>query len=333
MAPTEPHPFEAAVSREWPLTQWCDVSVLVAVSGGADSVGLLRALAALHRGDRRNLVVAHFNHQLRSEESDRDQEFVQALAGRLGFACQVGTCRPSSAATRSLSEVAARQERYRFLTALADQLGARYVATGHTADDQAETILHRVIRGTGIGGLSGIPRSRRLSQLTTLIRPLRDLRRRQVLSYLEHLGQPFTNDTTNTQLAFTRNRIRLDLIPQLERDFNPRVLGGALPTCVPRRPDASDHRSTGFRAAQLDSAGTERVPGRSRLYESGASRCFPVTGIADRHLEGARLAVTGDGTRTLAVFDRIRFPPANRPRECLNCPAESGANLSTGACN
>ena len=223
MAPTEPHPFEAAVGREWPPTQWCDVSVLVAVSGGADSVGLLRALAALHRGDRRNLVVAHFNHQLRSEESDRDQEFVQALAGRLGFACQVGTCRPSSAATRSLSEVAARQERYRFLTALADQLGARYVATGHTADDQAETILHRVIRGTGIGGLSGIPRSRRLSQLTTLIRPLRDLRRRQVLGYLEHLGQPFTNDTTNTQLAFTRNRIRLDLLPQLERDFNPRV--------------------------------------------------------------------------------------------------------------
>ena len=97
------------------------------------------------------------------------------------------------------------------------------MATGHTADDQAETILHRVIRGTGIGGLAGMPRSRRLSQLTTLIRPLRELRRQQVRDYLEYLQQPFRNDSSNTQRTFTRNRIRLDLLPQLERDFNPRV--------------------------------------------------------------------------------------------------------------
>ena len=217
------HLFETAVNRNWSPADWSDVTVLVAVSGGPDSVALLRALAHLHRGNLENLVVAHFNHQLRAQEADDDEDFVCSLAAQLGLACHTGRWQPLPGETHSPGEAAAREQRYQFLTSLANQLGARYVATGHTADDQAETILHRVIRGTGIGGLAGMPRSRRLSQLTTLIRPLRELRRRQIREYLEYLQQPFRNDSSNTQRTFTRNRIRLDLLPQLERDFNPRV--------------------------------------------------------------------------------------------------------------
>ncbi|MEE3369894.1 MAG: tRNA lysidine(34) synthetase TilS [Planctomycetota bacterium] len=217
------HPFETAVSRNWPPVDWSDVTILVAVSGGPDSVALLRALARLHCGKLENLVVAHFNHQLRAQEADDDEVFVCALAAQLGLACHTGRWQCPPGETLPQSEAAARDQRYEFLTSLAKQIGARYVATGHTADDQAETILHRVIRGTGIGGLTGMPRSRRLSQLTTLMRPLRELRRQQVREYLEHLQQPFRDDSSNTQRNFTRNRIRLDLLPQLERDFNPRV--------------------------------------------------------------------------------------------------------------
>lgn len=224
---TEPmpqrHPFEAAISRNWSPADWSDLTVLVAVSGGPDSIALLRALSRLHLGNPENLVVAHFNHQLRGEEAAGDEDFVQTLAAQLGLACHVDRWQCPPGDTRPQSEVAARNQRYQFLTSLASQLGARYVATGHTADDQAETILHRVIRGTGIGGLTGMPRSRRLSQLTTLMRPLRELRRHQVHEYLEHLQQPFRHDSSNTQRTFTRNRIRLELLPQLERDFNPRV--------------------------------------------------------------------------------------------------------------
>ena len=217
------HPFETAVSRNWSPADWSDVTVLVAVSGGPDSVALLRALVRLHRGKLENLVVAHFNHQLRAQEADDDEGFVCALAAQLGLTCHTRRWQRLPGETHPQSEAAARDQRYQFLTSLAKQIGARYVATGHTADDQAETILHRVIRGTGIGGLAGMPRSRRLSQLTTLLRPLRELRRQQVREYLEHLQQPFRTDSSNTQRMFTRNRIRLDLLPQLERDFNPRV--------------------------------------------------------------------------------------------------------------
>ena len=217
------HLFETAISRDWSPADWSEVTVLVAVSGGPDSVALLRALAHLHRGNPENLMVAHFNHQLRAQEAAVDEDFVCALAAQLGLACHTGRWQCPPGETHPQSEAAAREQRYQFLTSLANQVGARYVATGHTADDQAETILHRVIRGTGIGGLTGMPRSRRLSQLTTLIRPLRELRRQQVREYLDHLRQPFRDDSTNTQRTFTRNRIRLDLLPQLERDFNPRV--------------------------------------------------------------------------------------------------------------
>jgi tRNA(Ile)-lysidine synthase len=97
------------------------------------------------------------------------------------------------------------------------------VATAHTADDQVETILHRIVRGTGLTGLAGIPRIRLLSPLTTVIRPLLRLKRREIQGYLDDLCQPFRTDSSNTTIGFTRNRIRHQLLPELQRDYNPRV--------------------------------------------------------------------------------------------------------------
>lgn len=129
---------------------WTGELGVVAVSGGADSVALLRALVDC--GGR--VAVGHMNHELRGEESDGDEAFVVELAGRLGV--PVRTHRVNVAALGGNVESTARTVRYEWLTSVANELGADWIATGHTADDQAETVLHRLIRGTGLQGLRGI---------------------------------------------------------------------------------------------------------------------------------------------------------------------------------
>jgi len=121
------------------------------------------------------------------------------------------------------TEAVARRARYGFLRHTAARLGARYVATAHTADDQAETILHRIVRGTGIAGLAGIPRIRRLGEAATLIRPLLGLSRAELVGYLGALGQPYRMDSSNADLRYTRNRLRHELLPRIRRHFNPRA--------------------------------------------------------------------------------------------------------------
>jgi tRNA(Ile)-lysidine synthase len=124
-------------------------------------------------------------------------------------------------------EAAARHARYAFLEQAAGRLGARYVVTAHTADDQAETILHRILRGTGIRGLAGMRRSRPLGP-ATLLRPLLGVRRAKLAAYLEQLGQPSRRDSSNRSLRFTRNRIRHRLLPHLAERFNPGVVDALL---------------------------------------------------------------------------------------------------------
>ena len=212
------------LANTWPSRAWADVSVLVAVSGGADSVALLRGLAALKGEGEGRLVVAHFNHQFRGEESDADERFVCRLANELGLRCECGRLEPEQIATcpEGLEE-AARTRRYQFLIQAAEEVGARYVACAHTSDDQIETILHRIVRGTGIAGLAGMPRCRRLSPAVTLVRPLLEVRRSEVVDYLAALSQPYREDPTNTDRRFTRNRIRHDLLPHLAEHYNPAV--------------------------------------------------------------------------------------------------------------
>jgi tRNA(Ile)-lysidine synthase len=213
------------LAAAWPTERWRDVTVLVAVSGGADSVALARALASLKAGGDGRLILAHFNHRLRGAESDADQAFVADLASKLEIELIAGDAAGDLGSHGSGEglEGAARQARYDFLSQAAAKSGARYIATAHTADDQVETVLHNILRGTGLAGLAGIPRFRRLSETATLIRPFLDVTRAEVIEYLQALNQSYRDDSTNQRSDYTRNRIRLQLLPLLENDYNPRV--------------------------------------------------------------------------------------------------------------
>jgi tRNA(Ile)-lysidine synthase len=125
-------------------------------------------------------------------------------------------------------ETAARTIRYQALEQMAADCGARYVVTAHTAEDQAETILHRILRGTGIHGLAGIPRVRPLGNGCTLIRPLLGFRRCELVSYLADLAQPYRSDSSNADPRFTRNRLRHQLLPLLAAQFNSSVVEALL---------------------------------------------------------------------------------------------------------
>lgn len=204
--------------------------VVVAVSGGADSVALARALdsaRALHA--LLPLVLAHLNHQLRGHDSDADEEFVESLHAQLtsAGAPNLTLCRASrdiaaqARAEGANLEALARRERYRWLAEVARAHGAKYIATGHTANDQAETVLHRLLRGTGLRGLRGIAARRQLEPGLTLIRPLLSATRADIIAYLNELEQPYREDASNRDPRFTRNRIRHDLLPHLAEHYNP----------------------------------------------------------------------------------------------------------------
>jgi tRNA(Ile)-lysidine synthase len=217
----------------WAPATWNDVTVLVAVSSGADSVALARALHQTRIKGEGRLILAHFNHRLRGAESDGDQAFVEDLGRELGIRVVVGAREEDGEKRRggdqgTASEESLRELRYAFLAQSADTCGARYVATAHTRDDQVETVLLNVLRGTGLGGLAGMPRTRQLTAAATLIRPLLDVSRDEVIAYLGSLGQSFREDATNGLTTYSRNRIRHELLPLLEREYNPNVRNALL---------------------------------------------------------------------------------------------------------
>jgi tRNA(Ile)-lysidine synthase len=195
--------------------------LLVAVSGGADSVALLDALVRLsYREDCRwELSVGHVNHGLRGRESDDDERFVRRLAEGLGLPVDVRRTEVAAlAAARGQSvEVAARQERYRLLWGVVERRGADFLLTAHTEDDQAETLLLNLLRGAGPIGLGAIH-----AVSGRLLRPLLSVSRETVLDHVQTRGLAYRLDSSNLDPARTRNRIRHDLIPTLRRT-NPAV--------------------------------------------------------------------------------------------------------------
>ncbi len=193
--------------------------VVVAVSGGGDSVGLLRILHALAPEVGLELTVAHLDHGARPE-SAADARFVAELAAALDLPFALGHWAPRRS---SHFEADARTARYDWLAQVAREQGASAIAVGHTRDDQAETILHRIVRGTGLRGLSGMPSRRRLSGSLTLVRPLLVTTRAEIRAYLAALDQPYREDPTNTDTARTRARIRHNLLPRLADEYNPKV--------------------------------------------------------------------------------------------------------------
>ncbi len=220
----DPLALPEQLAAAWPVAAWCDVHVLAAVSGGADSVALLRALVELKRrhGGAGRVIAAHVNHQLRGRGADEDEAWVRQQCAQLDVACVVRRAgegaKPQAGGCRS--EEAAREARYRLLVEMAEEAGARFVATGHTRDDQAETVLFRLVRGTGLRGLAGMRRVRPLSAGVTLVRPLLDSSRAELRAYLAALGQAWREDPTNEEVRFSRNRIRAGLLPLLREHFN-----------------------------------------------------------------------------------------------------------------
>lgn len=199
-------------------------SVLAAVSGGPDSVALLLVLAELRKRLRLKLLAAHVNHQLRGDDSERDQHFVEELCLRHNV--ELFLMRATLRNRQGNLEAVARSVRYDFFAGVASEHGAT-VTTGHTLDDQAETFLMRLFKGAGPAGLSGIRRRRtyqteRRRQIV-IVRPLLEVTRSEILEYLEQTGESFRHDKMNQDQRFDRNWIRHQLLPQVKRRLNPSV--------------------------------------------------------------------------------------------------------------
>jgi tRNA(Ile)-lysidine synthase len=192
--------------------------VLVAVSGGADSVAMLLALHALRETCGLRLVVGHVNHGLRGPESDGDEEFVRGLAGDLHLPVEVERVEVvvESRAGREGLEATARRKRFLALRGMAAAAGLNRIAVGHTATDRAETVLMNILRGSGLEGLAAM---RQVAG--DLIRPMLLVSREQSRAYCEAKGVVPRSDSSNLDQSILRNRIRLSLMPLLERDYQP----------------------------------------------------------------------------------------------------------------
>ncbi|MBZ5703092.1 MAG: tRNA lysidine(34) synthetase TilS [Acidobacteriia bacterium] len=228
--------------------------VAVAVSGGADSVALLLLLEELRERLGIVLSVAHFNHQLRGKASDADEKFVARLAAARALPFHVHRADVAAEARRRRGnlEDAARRLRYEFFARLVQEGHANRVAVAHTADDQAETVLAHILRGTGLAGLGGIH-----PLVDHVLRPLLELRREELRAYLRARKQRWREDVTNLDLTRLRARIRRKLLPLLERSFQPAVVAHLTELAERAREDE----------AFLEALAAERVAALARREE------------------------------------------------------------------
>ena len=204
-------------------------AVMVGVSGGPDSIALVKILHTINaaKGLHLRFVIAHLNHQLRGKAAEEDAQFVRDSAAGLSFPYVVKEVDVQKIAdqTKCSIEEAARTERYRFFQEAAREQGTTLIALGHTADDNAETVLHRIIRGAGAVGLGGIPIKRPLTPDSPLqiIRPLLFTWRKEIIQYLQDKRLGYRTDESNHETTYLRNKIRLNLIPLLEEQYNPNI--------------------------------------------------------------------------------------------------------------
>ena len=224
--------FEGEVREALEVPQLTGRRLVVAVSGGPDSLALLYALHRLRDELGLALHVAHLDHRLRGQDSAADAEFVAQTCAKLGIDYTVEDVDvPAFRREHRMSqEEAAREVRYRFLVRVAEQVGADTVALGHTSDDQVETVLMNVIRGSGLRGLRGmrpVSKQRIAGSDLTLFRPLLNLQKQDTIAYCEALHLTPRADESNRSMEMTRNRVRLELLPLL-RDMNPAFGDAAL---------------------------------------------------------------------------------------------------------
>lgn len=191
----------------------CGQHILVAVSGGPDSVALLSILHHLRSSWKLTLAAVHCNYGLRGTESEEDQKFVETFCQELGVPLYVRRVGFHGGGRKTSLQAEARDLRYRVMEEIAEKWGADRIAVGHTADDQAETVLLWILRGAGLTGLSGMPAFRN----NKIIRPLYDTKRQEVLAYLRTAGLSFREDSSNCQPYYLRNRVRREIVPTLNR--------------------------------------------------------------------------------------------------------------------
>ena len=281
------------------MQPWAGSGVVVAVSGGADSVALLRGLDAIRDRLGIRLAVATLDHSTRAGESACDAAFVAGLAARLGLSCDVGrwqSDRPGH------FEADARRARYAWLLGVARERGAAAVAVGHTRDDQAETILHRVVRGTGLRGLAGMAARRSLGVGVDLIRPILGVGRHDLRDYLAAIGQDWREDASNRDEARTRARIRHDLLPKLAADYNPAVAEALVRL---GRDAAGAARAADRRARRrLDRVALDLGPG-GMTFDRAALRAIPPAGRVDLLRLAWRRAGWPEGRMTRARWERL----------------------------
>ncbi|MGD0279815.1 MAG: tRNA lysidine(34) synthetase TilS [Smithella sp.] len=192
--------------------------VVVALSGGPDSTALLAVLASIARELDLSLIAAHFNHGLRGAESDEDERFCRDLSDKMGLVFCAGKMDRNNKKGVSPEDFFRRQ-RYDFLNKAAADYQARKIALGHNLQDQAETVLLNLLRGSGLEGLKGILPKRD----GNIIRPLIEISRREIISFLDKSGIPYRQDSSNKNRMYLRNQIRTELIPYLQEKYNPKI--------------------------------------------------------------------------------------------------------------
>jgi tRNA(Ile)-lysidine synthase len=296
------HPLTVAVRKAMPRLVPHGNGLVVAVSGGPDSVALLAALSAIGVNP---LVVGHINHHLRGAESNDDATFVEYLATRLCLSFRVDTAPIADGAS---IEATARQLRYEKLRSMAQSENVATIATAHTLDDQAETVVMRLLRGTGLTGLGGIPPVRRWQGIR-IIRPLLRVRREAVLDFLQVAGLEYRTDSSNADQRFTRNRIRHEVMPALSQIAHPRFVErlGRLSREARRLSRMTIRQAReDARVCELDRAGPWVIFDAARLSSLSSDRMcevwravwqregWPIGEMTRRHWR--RLAAVANGT-------------------------------------
>jgi tRNA(Ile)-lysidine synthase len=193
--------------------------VVVALSGGSDSTALLAALAQISKQLDFSIIVAHYNHGLRGTQSDEDEKYSQELAKKMGLIFVSGKMDSKLQQKGVSPEDFYRQQRYQFLNKVAEDYNAQKIALGHNIQDQAETVLLNLLRGSGLEGLKGILPIRE----GKFIRPLIEVSKEEIIAFLNEAGISYCQDSSNENNIYLRNKIRLELIPYLKEKFNPKI--------------------------------------------------------------------------------------------------------------
>ncbi|MBX3393959.1 MAG: tRNA lysidine(34) synthetase TilS [Phycisphaerae bacterium] len=297
-----------------------EAAVVCAVSGGCDSIALLHGLFRMNqlRKCGLHLCVAHLDHHLPPGSSAQMAEFTHRNAAGLGlpFYEERIDVPARSASTGESFEEAGRKARYEFFERAADQFNAKFVAVAHQADDQAETVLHRILRGTSLKGLAGMSESRRLrpDREIRIVRPMLSLRRSDVTDYLHRRDIPFMHDPTNDDTAVaTRNVLRHALLPEIRRLINPNV-DGALTRLAAHARHAADFVSetaAGLFDAAAACADCDAITLRAAaLSDASAAVLGEVVLIALRRCGAGLKAVSAE--RIEAVTRAVRPEIAHR---------------------